>query len=326
VTTSGLAVFSYALNSPIECLHALKSLARQTVSHKIEVIVFAPYSPPEFESFGDQFASFKVVEPTGRTFGELFSQFLDISESPYLAYLEEHSEVYPDWAEKLLDAHHSNHPVVGFSLENGNPESVVSWVHLAVQFGHVAAPLTSGSAEFLAGHHVSYSRGILTIYRSELVSLMEDETAFFLRLRKDGVSLFLSGEALSVHLHLARLNELLHLEYHGQKSFAATRATQPGWSAFHSLLYTLAAPLIPLIRLSRIYPHLRRLQLLKRFGTGFMALTVLVMTVGTVGEVAGYWFGPGSSPLGKTRYEFERRNLLGLEERASEDRCSPKIR
>jgi hypothetical protein len=50
--------------------------------------------------------------------------------------------------------------------------------------------------------------------------------------------------------------------------------------------------------------------LLQRFGRDFLALTVLVLLVGTLGEVLGYWLGEGSSPAGKTRYEFDRRALL----------------
>ena len=197
-----LAAFSYALNSPLECLPALESLSRQTVAHQLDVTIFAPHSPPEFEDFRDRFAGFQVLYPDGQTFGELFAQFLTVNEAPYLAYVEEHSEVYPDWAERLLEAHSSGHPVVGFAIENGNPERMVSWVHLAVQFSHITAPISSGAVDFLAGHHVSYSRELLTKYQSKIVSLMEDETAFFLRLRQDGVTLYLCGEALSIHLHL----------------------------------------------------------------------------------------------------------------------------
>lgn len=305
-----IAAFSYALNSPLDCLPALESLSQQTVASELEVIVFAPHSPPEFEDFHNSFFSFRILEPEGETFGKLFAQFMAVSKAPYLIYVEEHSEVYPDWAEKLLQAHLSGHPVVGFAIENGNPESMVSWVHLAVQFGHITSPLPSGNIDFLAGHHVSYSRDLLSKYQSKIVSLMEDETAFFLRLRQDGVPLYMCSEALSIHLHLAKLNELLNLEYHGQKSFAATRAIQPGWSKLHSLFYTLAAPAIPLVRLKRIAPNLKRLRLLERFGLSFLGLTALVLLVGTVGEILGYWLGEGSSPVGKTRYEFERRSLL----------------
>jgi len=305
-----LAAFSYALNSPLECLPALESLSHQTVAQQIHITVFAPFSPPEFEEFHDRFAGFQVIEPEGETFGELFAQFMRVSDAPYLVYVEEHSEVYPDWAEKLLQAHLSGHPVVGFAIENGNPKSLISWVHLAVQFGHVTAPIPSGPVDFLAGHHVSYCRELLTKYQSGIVSLMEDETAFFLRLRQDGIPLFMCGEALSIHFHLARLQELLHLEYHGQKSFAATRATQPGWSKLHSLVYSLASPALPLVRLIRMAPNLKRLRLLQSYGFRFLALTILVLLIGTLGEVLGYWLGEGSSPMGKTRYEFERRSLL----------------
>ena len=233
-----------------------------------------------------------------------------MADSPFLTYVEEHSTVAPDWAERILQAHDSGYPIVGFSVLNDNPQHLVSWVHLLGQFGHVAAPIPSGEVGFLAGHHVSYRKELLELYGDELLHLMEDETAFFLRLRTEGVPLYLCGEAVSYHLHLDDMRSLLTLEFHGQRSFAATRARQPNWSVGHTLFYTLLSPILPFVRAYRMIPHAVRVGLLKRFSWKLLPPLTAMLVVGTVGELIGYWFGGGRSAVSKTVYEFERRHMV----------------
>jgi len=313
-----MSVFTLSQDHPNDCLEAVESLAEQSMADNLDLVVFAPAESPELERLKKNFGRFRVIETAAETFGEAFAHFLKLAEAPCVTYVEEHSTVAPDWAAKILEAHDSGYPVVGFSLVNDNPESLISWVHLLGQFGHVTAPISSGKVDFLAGHHVSYARTLLERYGDELYHLLEDETAFFLRLKSQGVPLYLCGEAVSHHLHLNDLRSLLTLEFHGQRSFAATRARQPSLSLLHSFCYTLLAPLIPLVRASRLLPHAERIGLIERFSWKLAPPLAAMLCVGTVGELMGYWFGPGESATAKTTYEFERRKMVQPEVIAQE--------
>ena len=86
--------------------------------------------------------------------------------------------------------------------------------------------------------------------------------------------------------------------------FAGQRARR--WSVGRRLAYAGAAPLIPLVRLSRILPEVRRSA--RKYGLlpGVLPPLLLGLLVGATGELLGYAAGVGSSPRKIVDVEFHR--------------------
>ena len=126
---------------------------------------------------------------------------------------------------------------------------------------------------------------------------MEAESALHWELRQNGHALYLEGQAVTRHLNFARFSSWAPLHVMSGRRFAATRALS--WSSSRRLLYTLASPLIPWVRLRRIYRETTRPG---RYA-GSMARLIPVLLLGLLldafGQMLGYALGDGGSTNAK---------------------------
>ncbi|MEM6332599.1 MAG: hypothetical protein AAF823_04590 [Planctomycetota bacterium] len=319
-----LTVYSVGADTAADCHLVLGELARQTAADRLEVIIAAP----SFEGFDRSqtgaFANFVELEiPPAEALGQAMAASIRAASGKAVVYAEEHTYLSDDWAERLIEAHQAGRPVVGFSMTNANPGTLVSWAHYFGQFAEIVAPVESGPRDFLAGHHVSYDRELLLGYGELLAEAMEDETAMFLDLRKRGVPMWLEGRAMSNHVNVAKLGALLSLDYTGQRSFAATRARLGKWPWWRRLVFAGGAPLVPFLRIVRIWPHLRRVPEGRRRTVGVLAVLAVMCTAGAVGEAMGYLFGAGSAHVARREAELEREKLTGGESTWTKSREAP---
>lgn len=306
-----LSVYTIASVSADDCRGVLAELHRQTVRDAIEVIVVTPGRGTVRAEEFPAFAGWQWIDvPDVPTAGEAMSAAVRAASAPFVTYAEEHAFFHDDWAERLLDAHGRGYDAVGFAMENANPETLTSWAHLYGQFGPVVAPVASGEAPTLAGHHVSYRRELLLGYGDLLADVLEDENALFLDLRTRGVALYIAGDAVSPHINLSSLRAYMHLDHVGQRSFAATRAAVGRWPWWKRAVYAGGSPLVPLVRLRRILAHLRRSGRYDELMPGILTRIVPALAVGAVGEAMGYLLGPGDAARQKIPAEFKRETLL----------------
>ncbi|MEO0586602.1 MAG: hypothetical protein AAF078_03090 [Planctomycetota bacterium] len=302
-----LTVYSVGADEAADCHLVLGELARQTIAGRIEVIIAAPTFEGFDRAIGERFAGFKELTiPHGAPVGEAMAACVRAASGRFVVYAEEHSYFADDWAAVLLETHEQGRPVVGFAMENANPGSVVSWAHFFGQFGEVVAPVESGPRDFLAGHHVSYERELLLGYGDLLAEAMEDETAMFLDFRRRGVPMYVEGRAISRHVNVSRLGALIALDFTGQRSFASTRARIGRWPWWRRLVFACGSPLVPLLRIKRIWPHMRRVPEGRRRVVGVMAVMVVMCIAGAVGEAMGYLLGVGSAHVQRRAAELER--------------------
>jgi hypothetical protein len=111
-------------------------------------------------------------------------------------------------------------------------------------------------------------------------------------MRAKGYQFYLEPKARSCHLNYELVGASLALRFHGGRLFAANRSR--GWSVPRRVLYTLASPLIPLVRLARTLRFARRIAPNQPFGR-LLPLLVLLLVVDGLGELIGYGFGGGSA-------------------------------
>lgn len=305
-----LTVYSIGVTSAADCRVAVESLAEQTIADRLEVLVLSPDPAGIDDAVTTAFAAYRHIPGLSiRDAGSAMAAAVRAARAPYVVYAEEHATFAPDWAERLLAAHvEGGHDVVGFAMENANPDTAVSWAHLYGQFGPVVAPVEPGLRPKLAGHHVSYARTALLEYGDLMETVLEDENVLFVDYRERGRTLYLAGDAVSPHINISRLSALMALDFNGQRSFGAGRARVGGWPWWKRAVWAAACPLVPLVRMRRsVRDVLRsgRARLLPRI----LGPMTVMFVAGAVGEALGYLVGEGTAPERKVPPEFQRRDF-----------------
>ena len=290
----------------------LAALRAQSGVDRMELVVVAPREvPADPKSLAGFGATRRVAVGEIETLAPAIAAGMRAASGPVVAYAEEHSLPEPGWAEALISRHRGPWAAVAWSLENANSKTLTSWAHLLVDFGPAVAPVESGECMGpLPWHHVSYKREELLARDDRLEELLETESLLHDELRAEGRRIYLEGRAASRHLNVSRLRPHLASHYFEGRASGATRARTQRWSPARRLAHAVGSPLIPLVRLRRLIPDVRRVRarsgrrwaLIPRLGLG-LAVTAL-------GEAVGYLFGPGRSRRRLLAVELDRRDHL----------------
>lgn len=273
----------------------VRALARQTVRDRIEVVFCAPSQARLALDEGDLegFAGHQVVE-----IGELTSTSMArtagirAARAEVVALSEDHCFPAPAWGEAILARHREPWSGVGAAFVNGNPQHAVSWVNFIVEYGDWADPAAGGEAAHIPGHNSSYKRAALLEYGDALPEIMQAESTMQWDMMRRGHRFYLEPRARMHHVNFSLLRASLPLRFWGGRLFAANRAR--GWSVARRALYCLAAPLIPVVRLTRAAKTRSRIETAPPLLTLLPALIVLLIADGC-GEMIGYAAGSGSA-------------------------------
>jgi|SRR5579871_155051 len=282
-------------------------LQEQTVRNRLEIVIVAP----TLEELGvdrSDFTCFNGLEivQVGSVTSSAAARAVGVraAHAPVVAFVEDHSYPAPGWAEILIDDHCRPWAAVGPAMANANPQSLISWANLLIEYSPWLEATHARVINHLPGHNSSYKRNLLLAYGPRLETILEAETILQWDLQSRGHELFLEAATKMYHLNMTRLRSSLSLRFHSGRLFAAARAR--GWTPQRRLLYTGGAPLIPLVRLCRILSQLSR----SRTPPGVMpwVLPALVagLTVDGVGEMVGYAFGAGTAVERSAELEFHR--------------------
>lgn len=286
--------------------NTMKHLQAQTAARQIEIVIVKPARAQIGlnESDLEPFASWQIVEVEEvSSIAQGFTAGIRKARATIVALTEDHS--YPDekWAELFIAAHKQPYAVVGPRMCNGNPGSMLSWADFYQAYGEWTHPVSSGPVRHLPGHNSSYKRDIILAFRNELETLMEAESVLHRHLRAKGYELYLESGTCTSHLNFDTWSAWIPARYYTGRQFASTWAHS--WSWPRRLLFTVASPLVPWIRLSRIRRSVRRGQSL-----GFLLRLLPFMLSGLLieglGHMMGYAAGAGDSFEKVGRYEFHR--------------------
>ncbi len=250
------------------------------------------------------FHSFQVVltHQIAFTGAAAWAAGVQAARAPVVVLCEDHSYPEPTWAEHLLAAHQGPWAVVGPAMRNGNPDTRVSWAEFFIDFGEWAYPSARGRRAHLPGHNSSYKREILLAYGDELARKLEAETLLHWELGRQGHQLFLEPDAVTKHINFFTLHKTIGLHFWQGWEFASQRTA--AWSRRRRLLWVLGSPLIPVVRLRRVYGEIkRRRRHYERPLLGPLAIICLLLLVDSCGQAAGIAFGPGNVYRRLSRYE-----------------------
>lgn len=208
-----------------------------------------------------------------------------------VAIVEDHGEVGPHWAAAIFEAHAGPWGAVGGPVENGR-DGWVNWAAFFCEYTPYMGPMPEGEVADLPGNNIAYKGSHLRGH----ARVLDDgkwESWINDRLRADGVPLRASNRMVVRHIKGFRLGTFLVQRFHFARSYAGMR--RPDQTRARRLIYGLGSLALPALLMARI----GRAAIGKRRNLGRFAASVpllsLFLTVGAVGEMIGYLFGPGAS-------------------------------
>lgn len=281
-------------------------LRSQTARSSLELVIVAP-SKALLNLEVDQlngFACYQVVEiQKFLSIGHANAAGIRQAAAPIVALAEDHCFPDPHWAENLIAAHQGSWAAVGPGVRNANPNTAVSWADLFIGYGPWLTPAPSREADFLPGHNTSYKREILLGYGDQLDAMMEAETVLHWDLREKGYRLYMESKASAAHTNFSLWSSWVPAQFFNGRLFAGARARQKPlpWR----IVFALGSPLIPIVRLWRIWAGLPSQDLKIRFLSCLHAL-MIGLAIDGMGQMVGYAFGTGNALDKVARFEVDR--------------------
>lgn len=287
----------------------IQTIRLQENKDRIEVIIvgttLAQMNPDEKEL--QDFAHYEIIE-AGKigSVGSAYAAGVRHAHASIVALAEDHAFPQPGWAAGFIKSHQQPYAVVGPTMSNANPNSVVSWADLLMAYSPWMEPQSAGRVNHLPGHNSCYRRSVLLSYGSDLGKMMESESILHWDLRSRGHELRLEPSARTLHMNFVLISPFIFAHFHTGRQFAAYRAETQRWNFGRRLFYSAAAPLIPLFRLWRILKDVQRLKKRPTFILAILPPLCLGLIIDAVGQFCGYLFGPRNSSHQLVALEFHR--------------------
>jgi hypothetical protein len=281
------------------------SMRAQTVRDALELVIVAPNAAVLKDETAnlDCFCSWRIVELSNmRSVPGAKAAGIRCATAPIVVMTEDHSLPEPAWARALIDAHAQGWAAVGPAVCNGNPETLTSWADFIIGYGPWINPLTAGEVDDLPGHNSSYKRDLLLEYQERLEEVLAAESILHQELRARGHRLYLEPAAITFHSNFTEPLRWTPYLYYSARLFASQRVYS--WPLLRRAAYSGAACLIPLVRLRRLMPPIRRSRpdLMPRV----LAPLLFALIVDAAGQWLGYTFGAGQAAEKLARLEFHR--------------------
>jgi hypothetical protein len=285
------------------------ALRYQTVRDALEIVIVAPAAADLNDGIADLdcFCCWCIVElGSMRSVAQAKAVGIRCATAPVVVMTEDHSLPDPGWAQALIDAHGQGWAAVGPAMRNGNPETLTSWADFIIGYGPWFNPLNAGEVDDLPGHNSSYKRDLLLDYKDRLEEMLAAESTLHQELRARGHRLYLEPAATTFHSNFTEPSRWIPYLCYSGRLFAAQRAYS--WPLLRRTAYSAGASLIPLIRLRRLVPGIRRSRpdLLPRV----LAPLLFALVVDAAGQWLGYTFGAGQAAEKLARLEFHRNGTV----------------
>lgn len=286
----------------------IRALSAQTVSELLELVIVVPSLNAVTSGLTDldHFCSWRIVElGVMRSVTQAKRAGIRCATGSIVVLTEDHSLPEPTWAQSLIAAHRDGWAAVGPAMNNGNPQSLISWADFIIGYGPWFDPPSSREVEELPGHNTSYKRDILLEFDDRLEELLASESTLHRELLLRGHRLYLEAAARTFHSNFTDPSRWIPYLFYSGRLFAAHRASS--WPLARRIAYSTGSSLIPLVRLKRLVPGLRRSRpdLMPRV----LVPLLLALVVDAFGQSLGYALGTGRASEKVANLEFHRNDI-----------------
>lgn len=228
-----------------------------------------------------------------QTVPELRAAGIFAAQAPYVAVIEDHCLVTPEWARAVLGAHRAGQDVVGGPVRNVVTERARDWAAFFCEYSAFVEPMPAGEVPGLTGMNVSYSRAAVEAM-DDLLREGRWETWLHPRLLERGLTLYCEPAMAIEHDKDFGVREFLSQRWHYSRSYAGMRNESLGLKRY---AYALGSPLLPPLLTWRIARNVLGRAVRRRDIARALPLIVLYTTTWAAGEAVGYVAGGGRSLL-----------------------------
>lgn len=288
-----MSVLIPLVNSYADIRNCLGCLARQSV--RLEIIVIDRLGGEARVALARDFPDAIVLDATvNLTIPQMRALGHAAAAAPFVAVIEDHVMVPPDWAARMLDAidEGEGHDVVAGAFENAATGELVDWAAFLCEYSSALPPLPSGPVDGIPGNNTIYRRDVLARYQDAL-DANQWENHLHDRMKADGIELIMRPDIIVGHKMHYTFWLYFTQRFHYSRAFAANRMR--GQSAAKRLVMGAASFALPPVLFKRTIDKVKANgshdDKLKRS----LPMIAAFVCAWALGEVAGCWFGPGTS-------------------------------
>lgn len=246
------SVIVCAYNGRSSLLETLACLTNQDCDEPAEVIVVRSGAKGCEDTLVERFPQVQLVRSDQRLYpGPARNAGLKRLRGDYVAFVPDDGVVAPDWLRRRLEKHREGNALVGGSITNGTPESMVGTANYFLEYTALM-PSEPLLAEQAIPHAVSFERGVFDrhgLYPEETTA--GEDTIFNQRCLAAGETLAFEPRAAIAHRNLTGLRaSAAHAAAHGRGLVQAV--SEGNYSS--TVAKSDQAPVAAALRLLVVYP------------------------------------------------------------------------
>jgi len=302
-TSPAVTVIIPSYNSESTIRATLSSVIAQDFEEPFEVIVVDSSSDETPAIISQAFPQVQLIH-RGQQTDPGTARNLGIAQArgEIIACLDSDCAAPADWLQRMVNAQRAGHPIVGGSVENGNPEKTLAWAGFMGEFREFIAIGEPRLVQHQPTCNISYHRSIFTRFGGFPTSFYpQEDLLFHWRLGQQGIPIWFDPGITVRHTHRVEWRPYLqHQRRIGHITAQVLELTgdEGAFLARSPLLSILVAPILPLVKFSRTLTHFVnwRPQIVRRHW-GALPLLLMGLYAWVIGFVAGAWDDPLRVPL-----------------------------
>ncbi len=245
-----LSVIIASYNSSKTLEKTLASLRRQQFTGQFEIIVVDSSNAPTVEWIRRDFPEVRLFTFHERKFpGDARNYGILQAKSKLIAFIDADCIADKKWVSEIVNAHllHKNAPVIGGTVGNGNPKSLVGWAYYFCEFSQWMPGFFERDMPEIPTCCLSLKRTAFEKYGPFLEGTYCSDSAFNWKLAQDGLLPHFVPTIRVNHINLTSLRKFIaHAPFHGQ-SFARVRSREQHFSPAKRLFYAVICPALPFL-------------------------------------------------------------------------------
>ena len=208
--------------------------------------------------------------------------------SEFIAFVEDHAFVDPEWAEGVLKGFQTGADVVVYTYSNATPESLYSRAFGLINYGRWGSEKLAGEHQNGPGNNIAYRRAVLLRQGDQLEELMHIEWFLLRAIREQGGKIYQEPTARMAHANWDTLLGTLLDTCTYSRLFACQRINLEKLSVFKRLFYAASMPLLPTLLLWRFYQAFKPDSNLLRLFILRSPLILFLLVCTSLSEAIGY--------------------------------------
>lgn len=236
-------------------LHCLESLVHQSSDESFEVIVIDSSTDNTRELIAAQFPWVQLHHYRQRKYaGDARNIGIAAAQSPIIAFLDADCVVEPSWVSSVIEAHRSEHLVIGGIIDNKSRDTVVGWAYYFSEFSLWLPHAGQKEIAEIAGCCLSMKASAYSRYGPFIRGTYCSDSAFQWKIRKAG-HVILSVPSIRVYHAVPgdfTLRAMLEHIFEHRNCFSSVRVHEKNMSVPQRAAFAVFCLVLPFI----LYPVL----------------------------------------------------------------------